>query len=225
MKLSEMLKEDRQKLAALPDRKRKLEFIWDYYKIPILAIVFVAVILITSLVNNIGRDKICMYAVLLNNDSLVVSCDETVFDKTMALAGYDMKKKTVSVNSELSLGREHNETADVETLQVLTALFTISDLDVYVADKQYFDYFADEDGYADLSRLIDQKLLNEHGDDLYYYTGKSGNRVLAGIILHQGSVLHKAGYYHDDVIIGISARAEHLDEALDFLKQILSDRN
>ncbi|MBQ9036434.1 MAG: hypothetical protein IJ115_03125 [Erysipelotrichaceae bacterium] len=225
MKWREQLEKDKKQLAELKTTEKKIQFIWDYYKIPIITVTVVVAILIISAISNIGRQNTKMYVVLLNNDSLVSECDETVFNRMLENGGIDMSKSKVDVNKDLSLGREHNEAADMETLQVLTALFSISDLDVYVADKENFDYFVKEDGFANLNVLLDRNLLEEYEDDLYVYQDSRGNTVTGGIILHSDSLLHKAGYYHDDVIIGIVGRAVNLDEAVTFVNELLRSRN
>ena len=165
-----------------------------------------------------------MYVVLLNNDSSLVECDAKVFDKVLENSSIDLKGKEVDVNDKLMLGFEDNEKADIETLQILTALFTISDLDLYVADQKYFDYFAEDGGYCDLSRLIDKELLEKVSSDLYYLEDSNGYKYVAGIILHKGSILHEANYYHDDVIMGVTANANNMDVAIEFIRLMLSDR-
>ena len=221
MKLSEQIRRDRERYSQLTTTSSKLAFLWDYYKYPIIAAVSVIAIRLISIFSNLGKANVNLYVVLLNNDSSVIQCDESVFRQLMSNAGYDMDKHTVDVNTDLSLGRDNSETADMETMQVLTALFSISDLDVYAADKEYFDYFAENDGYADLSLLIDKDILNKHEADLYTYTNSKGQQVTGGIILHSGSPLHKAGYYHNDVIIGVVGNAVHFEEAVAFIKQLL----
>lgn len=221
MRLSERLARDKRQYQELPDRNSKITFLWDYYKIPILAVLSVLFILLIALVNNAGRKEVSMYVVLLNNDSVVAECDPSVFDRVLEQAGYDVTKKQANVNVSYSLGNEKNESADIETLQVLTALFTVSDLDLYVAPKEYFDHFAVEDGFADLSALIDTSLLDKNQEDLYYCHTSSGKDVLAGIVLHEGSLIHEAGYYHDDVIIGAVGQGEHLEEAVAFIRELM----
>ena len=222
MKISEKIQRDKKQFQELPDRNSKITFIWDYYKVPILLILSVLAILLTIFISNIGRKDASMYVVLLNSDSSWRECDNTVFDKVLENSELDLKNKTVDINDKLRIGEENTATADVETLQVLTALFTISDLDLYVADKQYFDYFVEDAGYCDLSLLIDKEILEKHHDDLYYVTDSKGNTTLSGIVLHDGSLLHEAGYYHDDVIMGVPANAFNMDVAIDFIKLILS---
>ena len=221
MRLSERLKKDREQLEKLPDQKSRLTFIWDYYRIPILTLLCVLAVSVIAAVNNIGRPKVSMYVVLLNNDSSIVKCDDTVFDRYLEKAGLDLSGKKANIAVDYSLGNEFNEAADIETLQVLTALFTVSDLDLYVSPEEYFEYFAKEDGLADLGKVIDGSLLEKHKEDLYYCDTASGNRVLAGIILRPGSPLHEAAYYHDEVIIGAVSNAANMAEAIAFISEIL----
>jgi len=225
MTFIERLNKDRQQLFRLPDNKSRVTFIWDYYKIPIIVFLSVLLLSVILLISNIGRKDASMYVVLLNNDSSLRECDSTIFDETLKKTDLDLKGKSVDVNDKLSVGQEGNEAEDIETMQILTALFTISDLDLYVADKQYFDYFLEDGGYADLSLLIDQNLLERYKDDLYYWENQYGQKTLCGIILHNDSMLHKAGYYHNDVIMGVVANANNLQAAVEFIRQMLSDRN
>lgn len=224
MKISERINKDLETLNKLPDRRSKIQFVWDYYKIPIIFIVTILSLALIIRISNIGRKDASMYVVLLNNDSSLVECDAKVFDKVLENSSIDLKGKEVDVNDKLMLGFEDNEKADIETLQILTALFTISDLDLYVADQKYFDYFAEDGGYCDLSRLIDKELLEKVSSDLYYLEDSNGYKYVAGIILHKGSILHEANYYHDDVIMGVTANANNMDVAIEFIRLMLSDR-
>ena len=224
MKISERIARDKETFRQLSDKKSKINFIWDYYKIPIIAFLNVISLGLVLVISNIGRKDASMYVVLLNNDSSLVECDPTVFDQELNKSSLDLKGRTVDVNDKLSVGHEGNETADIETMQVLTALFTISDLDLYIADQKYFDYFLEDGGYCDLSTLIDKDLLEEYGDDLYYWENTKGQRILCGIVLHNGSIIHKAGYYHNDVIMGVVSNANNLEVAVEFIRQMLSDR-
>ena len=224
MKISERINKDLETLNKLPDRRSKIQFVWDYYKIPIIVLLSVLSLFLIIKISNIGRKDASMYVVLLNNDSSLVECDSGVFDEVLKDSSIDLKGKTVDVNDKLMLGFEDNEKADIETLQILTALFTISDLDLYVADQKYFDYFAEDGGYCDLSRLIDKELLEKVSSDLYYLEDSNGYKYVAGIILHKGSILHEANYYHDDVIMGVTANANNMDVAIEFIRLMLSDR-
>lgn len=220
MRISEMLKRDRERLAQM-DRRQKVQFIWDYYKIPIIAAAVVIVVGASVLISSLTRGNVTMYAVLVNSDAQAIECDEGVFASALEKAGYDLTGRKVDVRVDLNMGEQYSPEKDGETLQVLTALFAISDMDIYVAPKYYFDIFARDDGFADLKQILTEEQLSRYRDILYYYSADKP----CGIILNDGSLLHKAGYYHSEVIIGIVGNAVNMQAATDFLKQLLSEGN
>lgn len=223
MKFIEQVKKDRATINSLKSKKEKGIFIWDYYKIPIISIIIVLTICITVITNALIKKPIVMYTVLLNSDSQLVEADESIFIEVLKKAGVDVENKEVDINDYLSLGISEDEKSDVETLQVLNALFSITDLDLFVSYKDQFDLFIDKDAFADLSLLIDKDILDKHQDDLYIYKNSNGEKIVGGIILHDNSLLHEAGYYHNDVVVGAVANGVNLENAIYFIKQLLID--
>lgn len=225
MRWTEQLKEDRKKLLRMGDARQRAVFIWDYYKFPLLALLFLLLFLFAVFLGNAGREDVCLHAVLINNDSLIRDCDDTVFDRLLADAGIDTGRKKTEISADFSLGMSEDESDDIETLQVLNAMFLMYDIDLYVSDERYFEYFADSDAFADLSLLIDADLLSAIPDtERYYYTDSNGVRTLKGICLKEGSALHEAGYYHNEVIIGAVGSGDNLDKAIAVISQLLSNR-
>ncbi len=225
MNVIEQFKADRQRYKTLKTRSEKAAFVWDYYKYPIIAIGTVLVILVLVILNNVGRVKTSMYMVMVNSDAAYVECDDSGIQEILEQSSYETGGKKMEINASYTIGSQGRTTSDMETIQVLNALFSISDLDVYVSDRTYFDYFAGRDGYADLSLLIDKKLLDKWEDNLYYAENSSGQKVPAGIILPSDSVFHKAGYYHDEAIIGVVGMADNLEAAVAFVTELLKDVN
>ncbi len=225
MNVIEQFRADRQRYKGLKTRGEKAAFVWDYYKYPIIAAVAVLAIVILAIINNIGRVKTSMYMVMVNSDAAYVECDDFGIQEILERSNYETGGKKIEINASYTIGSQGSTTSDLETIQVLNALFSISDLDVYVADRKYFDYFAERDGYADLSLLIDKELLKKWEKNLYYVDNSSGGKVLAGIILPSDSIFHKAGYYHDEAILGVVAKADNLEAAVAFVTEFLKDVN
>ena len=225
MRLCEQIKTDLERYRRLKSGGEKAAFVWDYYKYPIIAAGVFLIILILVLLNNIGRDKIAMYMVMVNSDAAYVECDDSGIQRLLSDSDFDTDGRKIDINTSYTIGTRGSSSSDMETIQVLTALFSISDLDVYVADRDWFDYFAKEGGYADLSLLIDKNLLSEHEDLLYYTEDSNGNRTLSGMIIPENSVFRKAGYYHDDAILGVVARGENLEAAVAFVDSFLRNIN
>lgn len=217
MNLKKRWKADREALKKLSGQEKWL-FIWDYYRIPLIALGCVMILTAITLLTNAGREEVALYAVFVNSDRALEEPDSTPLDALAERAGIPMEGRTVDVTANLTLGQDLNEAYDAQTVQVLAALFGISDLDLFAADEEVFEGYAQQDAFADLSVLIDRELLA--GADLYTYT-LEGKTVTGGIVLHSGSALHEAGYYHGDVIVGAAVNAEHLEEAVAVLRQLL----
>ena len=221
MKLRQRWEKDREALKKLSGRDKWL-FVWDYYRIPLIAAACVMLLTAITLLTNAGREEVALYAVFGNTDVSLEEPDASALNALAEAAGIPMEGKTVGLTANLTLGQTYSEAADAQTVQVLAALFGISDLDLFAADQAVFERYAQQDAFADLSVLIDRELLA--GADLYTYSVE-GKTVTGGIVLHPGSVLHRAGYYHGDVIVGAAINAEHLEEAVAMLRAMLEAQN
>ena len=221
MKLRQRWEKDREALKKLSGRDKWL-FVWDYYRIPLIAAACVMLLTAITLLTNAGREEVALYAVFVNTDVSLEEPDASALNALAEAAGIPMEGKTVDLTANLTLGQTYSEAADAQTVQVLAALFGISDLDLFAADQAVFERYAQQDAFADLSVLIDRERLA--GADLYTYSVE-GKTVTGGIVLHPGSVLHRAGYYHGDVIVGAAINAEHLEEAVAMLRAMVEAQN
>lgn len=223
MRFIDRIKKDKETLNSLDTKEDKLIFLWDYYKVAIISLFLVFIIIVVTIISSIGKKPVIMYAVLVNSDAQIVEVNSDMFIEELNKAGVETENKTVDINDYLTLGMDNKQEDDIETLQVLNALFSITDLDIFVGYKEDFDQFIDKDAFCDLSLLIDKDLLDKHQDDLYRYNDYSGHQIVGGIILHENSPLHKAGYYHKDIIIGAASNGVYMNNAIAFIKQMLSD--
>lgn len=197
------------------------EFIWDYYKIPIISLVSLALLFALAGALDLSRGDIAMYTILVNANEEVES---PLFDELLVSAGVELGEKTVSITANYKLGGEMNELYDAETIQVLAAQFAIGDLDVFAADEEVFAAYAQQDAFVDMSLFAEPELLEKNEGDLYTYLNTDGVEIVGGIWLRPGSPLHEAGYYTGDVLIGVVANAQNLDEAVAAVLQIMREK-
>lgn len=221
MKLIDRLKADKEIYKTL-DKESKRFFIWDYYKLPIIAVGAVLLILLLALGTWAEKKDIALYAVFVNSDVSIVETKPELLNELLEQGGMDMEGKTIDITADLTLGQAYNEEADGQTIQILAALFGISGLDVFAADQTVFDRYAVQDAFVDLSLFLEPELWEKSGCGHYWYTNSDGQTILGGIILKAGSLLHEAGYYHSDVIIGVAGNAENLEAAVIFVEQLLN---
>ena len=221
MKLIERLKLDKETLETLSGESKR-NFIWDYYKIPILTSVCLLLILVIGLVSGLKKQDVAMYAVFVNAEYVDVQPDGEALDALLAAGGMDMEGKSIDITADLSLGRAYNEEYDGQTIQILASLFGISGLDVFAADQAVFERYAVQDAFVDLSLFLEPELWESKGYEAYTYENSDGVSIVGGIVLHSGSPLHEAGYYYGEVVVGVAGNAENLDAAVLFIRQLLT---
>lgn len=222
MKLRERLARDRETLKRLEGKSRG-RFVWDYYKIPIIVLAAVIVLGALTLATSAGHARCALYAVFVNAATADDTHDPAPLEALLTRGGVDMKGKRVDLTADLYLGADFDAGDDGRTIQVLAALFGISDLDFFAADPATFERYAVQDAFADLSVLIEPEYWQSRPEaDLVYHENSEGRRVLEGIVLHPGSPLHEAGYFRGDVAVGAAANGENLDAAIVLIRELLS---
>ena len=217
--VTDQFKRDGETLKRLKGKK-KIEFLWDYYKIPIVAAAIVLVFAVLALVIRSPQKDTALYIVWIN----AVSQEEsTYFDDCLTAAGIDTEKKHADVNASFSLGIPGNDAADAQTLQVLSALFGIGDLDLYIADPEHFDLYAVRGAFSDLTELLPEDILAMAGDRLYYAENEAGEEKAVGYRITEGSGAAKAGYLAagTEAIAGVLENALNRDTALRVLTEMI----
>ena len=205
------------------DKEGKKHFIWDYYKIPLGILAFLLLILVAEIIYSGGRGKVACYVVMVNSQDI----ETDTFDKLLTKTNVNTKKYHMDVNTIYKYDESDPLMAmeNQSTSEVLATLFGIGDLDLFVANKEVFDRYAVKDAFEDLSLVLGEEVLKGHEEDLYTYTTEDGLTVTGGFILREGSILHQAGYYEGDVIIGAAQGALNLKNALDILSVIIQESN
>ena len=218
MRWREQLEIDKKKWKELPDRESKIHFLYDYYKVPILVSVIVVFLLLYTIIHGLLVTPVKLHVVLVNNDSLVVECDDSVFEEIYEKTGRE-DRGVIEVRTDLHVREDDTGTVDMGSREILAALFTMGDLDIYVSDPKTFEIFANQDAFIDFSLLNDEEILSS--DMIYRMEKEDGTSFVPGILLKEGSFLHEAGYYHHDVVLGAAANGEHMEESIAFIKEIL----
>ena len=217
--ITDQWKRDKETLSRLKGKKR-LEFLWDYYKIPIVTLGLIIVFTILALVIRAPQKGTAVYVVWVN----AVSQDEsTYFDECLARAGIDTEEEHADVSTSFSLGIPGNDAADAQTMQVLSALFGIGDLDLYIADPEHFELYAVKDAFSDLSELLPEDVFLAAGDRIYYTVKAGGELVPVGYRITEDSGAAKAGYLAPgtEAIAGILENALNRDTAVKLLTEMI----
>ena len=90
MRWIDRVRQDAATLKTLEGGKKKRQFLWDYYKLPIGAVLCAAALMVLTMTLNLGRGDNVMYAVLVNASD---TGEKQVFTTLLEEAGVDMAGK------------------------------------------------------------------------------------------------------------------------------------
>ncbi len=210
---------DRETLKGLRGKK-KLQFVWDYYKLPMIVLAFALMMVVLSVLVRSPRKNTAVYVVWLN---AVTPEENTYFDDLLHEAAPELSKKSVDLNTSYSLGGEGNEGSDAQTMQVLAALFGVGDLDIYIADSTYFEMYERRDAFSDLTELLPEEIIEKAGGRIRYHVRKNGQRIASAYRIGPDSGAAEAGYLRPgtEAYVGVLDNAQNRETAAKLLSQMI----
>lgn len=234
---------EKEKWESL-DRAGRVQYIWDYYKLPILIILIVIYAIGYSVYRSATHKDAVLYTGLVN----VVSGEELEAQLTegfLADQGIDPAKNTLTLYSGWYLTddetSEYHEYTYATRMKVLAAIDG-EQLDVVLMNQEAFDAFA-QNGYLynmkDLlqetdpalyeklqdSIVANMEILEDNADDLVFnpdleYVSETTEYPMA-VDLSGAGIIHDAGF-GDSVYLGILGNTPRRETAVAYLKYLCS---
>lgn len=219
------VKEQRKKLKDL-SFSGKIEYILNYYKIPIIAVIL-AVLFAVSLTYSIIRnnyDTVCFIAVL---DGRITGYDDDTDVLSTGLTDYlgiDGKKEQVDLSYTFSLQeKEMDQEAYVSANKLYTYAST-SSLDGYLSEKEYIDYFCTDKNifFWDLRDLFSTEELETLSDYIIYYTNSSGESFPIAVDISEAPVIKDSDLNMKQPCYGIVSTSKYSENAANFIRFVFN---
>lgn len=199
--------------------KQKMDYIWEYYKSWILAGILTIAIILYGIYAACFRQENALYVTMVN----ATGYESSVFDEFLETAGFGTDRYRVDINAALKLNAQNPGVQDARTLEVLYALFGTGNLDLYVADIEMFDFFAETGAMVDLRDYLSPEFLAKNESRLHRVTLlSSGEEIIAGIYPEKSSRFCSAGYYEEPVPLGVVTDAINIGTAVACLIWLVS---
>lgn len=166
MKLIKRIKEDWTKVKDLPS-KEKWEFFWDYYKIPAICILLVAVLLIQTISSVSNQKEIAFSGFCIN---CKINIKEAPFwDGFYEYAGIDGKTQTAACYSDVQIMPGQTQLNN-STIQRIIAGCSVQDVDYIAGDPYSFQVcaYTSQRLFSDLRDVLDAETLEKYADRIYY---------------------------------------------------------
>lgn len=197
--------------------RKKLQYLWDYYKFPILAVP-VVVLTVLFLVKSLSGDtEPDFYLYFINQPigeeqraSLAEQLDLRMQLNDTAIAAY--------VDASLSITPA---APDFDSQTAFTTAIAGHTIDVMIGDDTFFTYYAAKDAFLDLEEFLPEELLNELSPYLLAAEDGDGNLHMYGLDI--ASCPLSVQLELDAPILTVAKVSEHTDLTLTFLREIFMD--
>ena len=244
MKTKQKLSPEREKLKSLYGLK-KIQYIWDYYKLPIVILCIFLYIIGYSLYGHFTHKEKVLYTALVNvsaSESLTRQLSTDFLDSLDA----DTSKETMQLYAGLYLtddeANPYHEYTYASRMKILAAIDS-EQLDVVLMNKEAFDAFSQNGYLCDLDKLLtasdshlyevlkpylvtNTTILEGNSIDLQFDSSIPYQAVTEeytmGLDLSQTGIIRDAEL-SDTVYLGIIANSPRTEEAIDYISYLFQN--
>ena len=201
---------------------KRLQWIFSYYTLPILAGVAVLAVAGYILYINLRPQRDVILNVTMINANPLAESD--LFDDYLDRAGYNIAEETAFVNNTIEINFDGTDAHAWDYYQVVTAQMLMGEIDLFIADGELFTSFADYNAFLDVSEYLTPEQLEQNAERILYVTDSdTGEQMPCGIILDETSPIVQAGYYYGNCYLGVCTNYYHDEETLKVLALLLED--
>lgn len=213
---------DRKKMEGA-SKKKKLEFFWMYYKIP-LFLVIVAVLSVSSILySQFKKEDYSFCALLVNSlsDDYVEEDDDAIEAAFREYAGIDPEESEVYIYTGLSFEYDAEDSLSSAYLEIFESYILSDSMDACVLTTDLFDSYVSQSAFADLTGVLSEEQLAEYADLLVY----DDDGTAVGVGVSNFAVIEEYELYtgEEDAIFGVLYNSPHPDRAAAFLDYLAGD--
>lgn len=206
--------------------KAKFQYIWDYYKFPILGVALGIIVVISFIVHFVTYKKPVLTLTFVNCG--VDTNDNTIPDSLapfMSENGYDTSKYTIDLNKNLTLNMDTPNASTSQDLTTLDVMIGAHSISAIFADADTFEALAERSYFVDISSYLSEDDLAQYQDDLVYTTDSDTNKSYpAGVHLTSDTCSWlKDTQTYDDCVVGLCYEEGNDDTQKQFMHFLLKE--
>lgn len=224
-KFSVRVKKEIEKIKNQKGIKGKAAYIWDYYKVPIIAVIL-SIIAVVSIVRAIisNNYNTSLYVTYVNCISVDLRDDTKILDNTLTdWLGIDGKQNRVKVDGYYNIDPDRLTEEIYASSEKLNIMVVTQSSDCYIGDDVFTNSWAKSEYLRDLSVFLPEELLNKVSDRLVYYTDtESGMKHAVGIDLAGLPFIEDViGVGIEHPIFSVVVNAPNPENCITFLEHII----
>lgn len=217
----ELMREEREKLKGMP-LKKKLGYVWNYYKAVIgaaAALVFILFIIAQAVK---GAGKTIVFSAALINAEKAGGVEVPKLGRDFAeYIKIDEKKEEVSFDDSYLMNPEQGDTITMAAQTKLMAAIQAEMVDVMVMREEVYESYLASGAFMPLEEALGKEFLEEHQDMLAFGTAEGGAQEKAYALKFEKSKKLQDVCGGGTVYVAVTARAVHLENVRKFVEYLL----
>ena len=203
--------------------KKKVGFIWDYYKYQIL-LALLCIVFFVSQINNVLTHKEPLMSIIMvnlyNTESEECPKGFSVFLDQYEYESYD---GAIELIDQIHITDNVNKTADVQNLQFLLTMLIAENPEVYLGPRDLLQNYASHGYFADISAIVPDQYIEEYQDRLIYAEIEdTEERILVGVSLEGNKWLKDNHYEYEECYFGVPSTVDNFQIAKEFVEYIIA---
>ena len=201
------------------NKKERSAWFKDYYLAPILVgiiVVAIASYLIYDAISSY-RDTALFTAVI--NDSFDVDSRDNLCSNVLTFLGGNASKEKVTIEDNYIFSGSSGSNASTAAQQITSYIYA-KQLDIIIADPDYFDHYASLGCFYDLRDILSEEQIQKYSDCRApegITTIRPDETYPCGIVLSDSSVYSSLGGAQTKPVMGIIVTSQRTANAVKFL--------
>lgn len=202
-----------EKIKEIKSTKDKLDYIWDYYKIPIIGAITALALIIYILYLVFRYVPEDILNVTLMNSAIESEDEIKADDEYLSFAGYNPDKYQVSIGAHITIDSNMSGNAR----EFVAAMILAEEIDVLVWDDEASDYVKSLAANSDLSDYLPESYIEKYSQYAVYE-----NDSLIGFRFDNGKDIVEE-LAMKEAYVGIIETAINKEEAIKFIEYLLDE--
>lgn len=197
------------------NRKDKLEYIWDYYKIHIISTIIAILLIGYFAYTQLTRIDYVFNLTLIESN---IQEDKRIDlqDKITKLVVTPEEKRKQAVIDVIPT------ITDYKDLEKLSAKLAVKEIDILILDKKMFNTLAEKEGLVQLDNKIgiNQSYIKNNKFEVEV----NGKKGVFGISAEGIKVLEESGIDTHDKVLAIAASSTHMESSIKVVNWFLNNK-
>ena len=218
-RLKQWYADEREKLTGLP-RQDRIRYIWDYYKLYLIALAALLLIGGTTAWHLATTPAENWFFACFANTTANLGEGSGFYEGFAGYAGYDLREKNLLFEDQIFC-QPSDETVGNTYYELLVAYLDAGTMDVVLMGEEDLVALGETGRLLDLRDERTAALCEAYAGRLVYCTSAEGEEIPVGIDLSDTALAGTA--YGGDCVLGVSANVPHPDQVPVFLSYLLEE--